>query len=196
MDVPGPNSLIRLLKAPEDPPNPGGPSKIAIAEQVWTGLRDIPGKGDIIRDWIYSTWEKDRQGYVYVGDSQICTDISSPAEGHHFDRARLDLLASILNTTSQALPTHLVSRFLRSHADVTESTVPATHTLWEQGVQRCVASSDAWIELWIDMMNFLAREGTGLSFRLIRTIEAKIEESIELAPISKKVSRRAYVDDS
>lgn len=57
MDIAGPNSLIRLLRSPQDPPLQDGPSKIVIATRVWSESSDIPGKADIIRDWIYSVWE-------------------------------------------------------------------------------------------------------------------------------------------
>jgi hypothetical protein len=64
MDVAGPNSLIRLLRAAEDPPHENGPSKIAIATHVWSDSGDLPGKAEIIRDWIYSTWEKETKRQV------------------------------------------------------------------------------------------------------------------------------------
>jgi len=64
MDIAGPNSLIRLLRSPQDPSQQNGLSKIAIAQRVWSTSADIPGKADIIRDWIYSVWEKDGKGCV------------------------------------------------------------------------------------------------------------------------------------
>lgn len=59
----GPNTLLRLLRSPNDPPNSGGPTKIDLATEVWRrATPQLPGKAEILRDWILSTWDqKDTQ---------------------------------------------------------------------------------------------------------------------------------------
>lgn len=56
-DVYGPNALVKQLRAPTDPPQNGGPSKIKLATQV---LHDdttrIPHKEAIIKSWLEDSW--------------------------------------------------------------------------------------------------------------------------------------------
>lgn len=55
------NDFIRALKAPSDPPHPNGPSKIQIARQAWDNNNlYVPGKAEIIVDWILTRFLKDR----------------------------------------------------------------------------------------------------------------------------------------
>jgi len=187
MDIAGPNSLIRLLRSPQDPPSPDGPSKIAIARRVWSDSSDIPGKADIIRDWIYSVWEKEIKGQVDQQKGLDYSDRSRPATRVSFDNAHLDLLASILSFTSQALPTHSLSLYFRTLSSAAQRSKLGSHELWRDGARRCVASSDAWVEVWVEMMKYLGEDGSSLDMDLVRVIESKVGESIVLMPISKKV---------
>ena len=187
MDIAGPNSLIRLLRSPQDPPRPDGPSKIAIARRVWSESSDIPGKADIIRDWIYSIWEKESKGQVHHQEGLDRADWSRAASGVSFDQAQLDLLASILNSTSQALPPHLLSLYFRTLSSASGKSRSLSHKLWEDGARRCVASSDAWVEVWVEMMKYLGEDGSLLDTDLVRVVESKVGDSIALMPISKKV---------
>jgi hypothetical protein len=187
MDIAGPNSLIRLLRSPQDPPSTDGPSKIAIARRVWSESSDIPGKADIIRDWIYSIWEKESKGQVQLQEGKDHADRSSPARGVSFDQAHLDLLASILSFTSQALPPNLLSLYFRTLSSASGKSESGSHKVWEDGARRCVASSDAWVEVWVEMMKYLSEDGSLLDMDLVRVIESKVGDSIALMPISKKV---------
>ena len=187
MDIAGPNSLIRLLRSPQDPPHPDGPSKIAIARRVWSESSDIPGKADIIRDWIYSIWEKESKGRVHHQEGLDRADWSRATSGISFDQAQLDLLASILNFTSQALPPHLLSLYFRTLSSASGQSRSLSHKLWEDGARRCAASSDVWVEVWVEMMKYLGEDGSLLDTDLVRVIESKVGDSVAFMPISKKV---------
>jgi hypothetical protein len=57
--VSGPNTLLRLLRSPNDPPQPGGLSKIELATQVWArSTPQLPGKAEILKEWILSSWDQ------------------------------------------------------------------------------------------------------------------------------------------
>ncbi|KAF9535580.1 Urb2/Npa2 family-domain-containing protein [Crepidotus variabilis] len=56
--------FVRALKAQPDPPSPGGPTKIEIAEQAWANSGFyVPSKGEVIADWILTRLlkEKDKE---------------------------------------------------------------------------------------------------------------------------------------
>lgn len=54
-------SFIRALKAPTDPPEPGGPSKIALAQSAWTTSSfNIPNKNEAIVDFLLTRLLKDK----------------------------------------------------------------------------------------------------------------------------------------
>jgi hypothetical protein len=60
-------SFVRALKAPADPPIPGAPLKIDIARQAWnTPTFAIPNKGEVILEWIFSKFLKERSKPVCV----------------------------------------------------------------------------------------------------------------------------------
>jgi hypothetical protein len=103
------------------------------------------------------------------------------------DQAHLDLLDSILSFTSQALPPHLLSLYFRTHTATLPGPSFKQHQLWENGARRCKASSDAWVEIWIEMIRCLGQDGSSLDLELVRVIEVKVGDSIALMPISKKV---------
>jgi hypothetical protein len=105
-----------------------------------------------------------------------------------FDKAYLDLLASILRATHQSLPTQFLSRYFRYCSLAPHSSSSEQHHLWEEGARGSTATSDAWVEVWIEMMKCLARDGSSLAPTLIHIVETKVEDSINLMPISKKVS--------
>ena len=189
MDVAGPNSLIRLLRAAEDPPQPNGPSKIAIASRVWSDSSDLPGKAEIIRDWIYSIWYKDTKRYASkIRTRDKLTETGRDTATRVFDKAYLDLLALILRSTSESLPTQFLCRYFRSRSLTTASASADEHELWKEGARRSSAPSDAWLEVWIEMVKCLAKDGSSLAPALVHTVEVKLEDSINLMPISKKVS--------
>ncbi|KAH6917636.1 Urb2/Npa2 family-domain-containing protein [Coprinopsis sp. MPI-PUGE-AT-0042] len=54
-------NFVRTLKSPNDPPVPGGPLKIALAEQAWedTTFR-VPNKEEVIVDWLLAKWSKEK----------------------------------------------------------------------------------------------------------------------------------------
>ena len=47
------SSVIKALKAPDDPPQPGWPAKIEIALRAWN-TKDLylPRKAEVLRDWV------------------------------------------------------------------------------------------------------------------------------------------------
>ncbi|GMK57070.1 hypothetical protein CspeluHIS016_0309100 [Cutaneotrichosporon spelunceum] len=57
------SALIKALKGAQDPPAPGGPSKIALAAAAW-GDTDlvVPRKADVIRDWVLEAWTRAKPG--------------------------------------------------------------------------------------------------------------------------------------
>ena len=54
-------NFVRALKGPADPPVPGGPLKITLAEQAWhdTSFR-VPNKAEVIADWLLTKFLKDK----------------------------------------------------------------------------------------------------------------------------------------
>lgn len=54
-------NFVRTLKSPNDPPVPGGPLKIALAEQAWedTTFR-VANKEEVIVDWLLTKWLKEK----------------------------------------------------------------------------------------------------------------------------------------
>ena len=60
-------NLIRALKAPSDPPQPGGPHKIQIATEAWENQSlYIPSKEETVTEWILTRLlkDKDKEGYA------------------------------------------------------------------------------------------------------------------------------------
>jgi hypothetical protein len=54
-------NFVRALKAPSDPPQPGGPYKIETARSVWDDTSFyVPSKGEVIVEWILTRLLKDR----------------------------------------------------------------------------------------------------------------------------------------
>lgn len=54
-------SFVRALKAPSDPPHPGGQSKIELAREAWDNTSFyVPNKGEVIADWLLSKLLKDK----------------------------------------------------------------------------------------------------------------------------------------
>jgi hypothetical protein len=126
-------------------------------------------------------------GYTVSGRKKARGKLSRAAPGVSFDQAQLDLLASILSFTSQALPPHLLSLYFRTLSSASGQSKWGSHKLWEDGARRCVASSDAWVEVWVEMMKYLGEDGSLLDKDLVHVIESKVGDSIALMPISKKV---------
>lgn len=55
----GPNTLLRFLRSPNDPPLVGGPSKIELATRAWRReTPQLPGKAEILKEWILNTWDQ------------------------------------------------------------------------------------------------------------------------------------------
>lgn len=51
----------RALKAAADPPKPGGPSKLAIAQQAWRDPSGyVPNKGELIVEWLLTRLLKEK----------------------------------------------------------------------------------------------------------------------------------------
>jgi hypothetical protein len=60
-------SFVRALKAPSDPPHPGGPLKVEIARQAWDNTSFyVPNKGEVIVEWLLSKLMKERANNLYV----------------------------------------------------------------------------------------------------------------------------------
>ncbi|KXN84790.1 hypothetical protein AN958_12084 [Leucoagaricus sp. SymC.cos] len=90
-DIKSSQEFIRALKASSDPPVTGGPSKIEIARQAWvTNAFYLPSKGEVIVDWLLSSFLKDR--------SQSTT--TSPI----FNPRYWGLLLDVLSDKSNARP--------------------------------------------------------------------------------------------
>ena len=54
--------LIRVLKAPADPPNGHAFSKIQMATQAWSqSTLYFPNKGQVIADWILTRFLKEKE---------------------------------------------------------------------------------------------------------------------------------------
>ncbi|KAL4243177.1 hypothetical protein ABKN59_000993 [Abortiporus biennis] len=53
--------FVRALKSPNDPPHPGGPAKIELAQAAWEDESlYIPNKGEVIADWLLTKLLKDK----------------------------------------------------------------------------------------------------------------------------------------
>lgn len=62
--------FIRALKAPADPPQPEGPSKIEIATAAWSDSSFyIPNKDEVITDWALTRLLKDKDKEPCVASS-------------------------------------------------------------------------------------------------------------------------------
>ena len=62
--------FIRALRAPADPPHPGGPDKVQIARDVWNNPRlYVPNKAEAIAEWLLARLlkDKDREPSVPAG---------------------------------------------------------------------------------------------------------------------------------
>lgn len=60
-------TFIRSLKAPSDPPQPDGPTKIEIARDAWNNESFyVPNKGEVTVDWLLSKLLKDKEKELYV----------------------------------------------------------------------------------------------------------------------------------
>lgn len=54
-------SLVRALKAPSDPPQPNGPSKIEIAREKWNAsTANLANKDEIIGEWLLTSLYRER----------------------------------------------------------------------------------------------------------------------------------------
>lgn len=55
------HAIIKALKGAQDPPYPGGPSKIEIARYAWRA-EDVhfPSKDEVLTEWILSNFLKDK----------------------------------------------------------------------------------------------------------------------------------------
>ena len=59
------HSFVRALKAPSDPPQPGGPHKIEMARETWNNTSFyVPNKGEVIVDWLLTKLLKEKNGCV------------------------------------------------------------------------------------------------------------------------------------
>ena len=56
-----PQTIIKALKGPNDPPKNGGPSKIEIAKFAWdsTAIR-FPNKDEVLAEWIINSFLKEK----------------------------------------------------------------------------------------------------------------------------------------
>ena len=53
--------FIRALKAPADPPLPGGPSRLAVARDAWDDAAFyVPNKDEAVAEWLLGRLLKDR----------------------------------------------------------------------------------------------------------------------------------------
>jgi hypothetical protein len=53
--------FIRALRAPSDPPHPGGPGKVQIAREVWSNHSlYVPNKAEVIAEWLLARFLKDK----------------------------------------------------------------------------------------------------------------------------------------
>ena len=56
-----PHDFVRALRAPADPPQPGGPAKVQIARDVWhNSSLYVPNKGEVIAEFLLSRLLKDK----------------------------------------------------------------------------------------------------------------------------------------
>lgn len=59
--------FIRALKAPSDPPQANGPTKIAIARATWDDSTFyVPNKEEVVADWVLTRLLKDKGKEPYV----------------------------------------------------------------------------------------------------------------------------------
>lgn len=66
-------ALAAALRAPDDPPTPGGPSKIDIAERAWaTSAYVIPRKAQFFLDALLDRLHRARDDVRFVSRRQLC----------------------------------------------------------------------------------------------------------------------------
>jgi hypothetical protein len=54
-------AFIKALKSSADPPQPRGPSKIVLAQEVWQSQAfNFPNKDEVIVDWILSSFAREK----------------------------------------------------------------------------------------------------------------------------------------
>lgn len=65
-------AVYHALKAPSDPPQPGGHLKIHIASTAWDNKSlYMPNKGEVIGEWVLTKLLKDRANPPYVSRSNL-----------------------------------------------------------------------------------------------------------------------------
>jgi hypothetical protein len=65
-------SFVRALKAPSDPPLPEEQHKIEMARKAWDDMSFyVPGKGELIVDWLFTKLLKDKEKECVVRRSLI-----------------------------------------------------------------------------------------------------------------------------
>lgn len=62
-----PQAIIKALKAPNDPPASGEPSKLAIAQRAWISSNIyFPNKDEVLVDWLLTTLLKEKSNERYA----------------------------------------------------------------------------------------------------------------------------------
>lgn len=87
-------SFVRALKAPSDPPQPDGPSKVEIARQAWENTSFyVPNKGEVIVEWLLTKLLKDKsnQCVAFIWIAMNVSDFSSQIIESYTGRTLLDL---------------------------------------------------------------------------------------------------------
>ncbi|KAK4684806.1 hypothetical protein P7C73_g5358, partial [Tremellales sp. Uapishka_1] len=138
-------SLVKALKAASDPPQADWPTKIQIAKESWQdGTLYVPRKAEVLRDWILEMWSRvkptaspnpllqEEYHQLLLAVSAKCAQPVYPS---------LALFTSFFQMLDNAIPPSSVQSF--------RMLFPVEHTN---------TKAEAWVEVWIKMVAYLARE--------------------------------------
>ncbi|KAI0690683.1 Urb2/Npa2 family-domain-containing protein [Cytidiella melzeri] len=112
--------FVRALRAPSDPPQPGGPTKLELARATWDDeSRLVPNKEENIVEWILTRLlkEKDtsrRVKRICFGKFVLLTTLHFSSSNHLLDLQIWQLLSDILHVSAKSTTGSRTSRTLRT----------------------------------------------------------------------------------
>lgn len=184
------SALIKALKAAQDPPVPGGPSKVDIATAAWAdSALIVPRKADVIRDWILEAWSRSKAGFVC--HTALEEMLTGRPRNPIAQAAYHDLLVAVTRECASApsAPLALLGNYIASaHAGADELGVAAAPSL------RLLFAADAGVkaEAWAEMLGKLVSALEGGPWSALRPAAEIVCEglaaSLPTSPNAKKVS--------
>ncbi|WWC72671.1 uncharacterized protein I206_106635 [Kwoniella pini CBS 10737] len=185
------SALIKSLKGPADPPQPGSLLKIDIAISAWRRSSfHIPRKADVLRDWIVESWARTHRGYVKAALISLTSSPSPLAELSYHDLL-LETSASC-DSPAQA-PLQILSSFFialtssDNQDKLIEAGAKSMRILFP--TQSLTHKAEAWADIWALILRSLSKIAPTASIEpLLALVSTGITDSVISATNSKKVS--------